>query len=228
MAAKTRTNMNQNLSRSVIGSLALLLVLPGAILCGVVWNPFLDAWMAIVIVISPIAAVLLAHLSLKRIHSPMGRTRGMRLAKISLLFGYAEIGLLAIVLLFPRREDRKQAYAASAVGSLRVLDTAMHAYADSHPEKGYPASLTALPSAVQGDDYESSVVRSLSDGHRSCYRFSYSARSRHSDEHFDAYEVLADPVCPGTSYLRHFFMDQTGTIRMAQGGPANAQSPTLQ
>jgi len=217
--------MSQNFSRSAIGSFALLLVLPGAILYALVGTLSLDVWMTIVIVISPIAAVLLAHLSLKQIRTSTDRMNGMRLAEMSLLFGYAEIGLLAIVLLFPRREDRKQAYAASALGSLRVLDAATRAYANSHPKEGFPASLTALSSEMKGDDYDSSVVRSLSVGERSCYRFSYSARSTHGDEYIDAYQVLADPVCPGTSYLRHFFMDQAGTIRYASDGQANGQSP---
>src|SRR6266404_1657253 len=82
--------MSQNFSRSAIGSFALLLVLPGAILYALVGTLSLDVWMTIVIVISPIAAVLLAHLSLKQIRTSTDRMNGMRLAEMSLLFGYAE------------------------------------------------------------------------------------------------------------------------------------------
>jgi hypothetical protein len=219
--------VHQNISRNAIASFVLLLVLPGTILYAVVWDAFLDVWVAIAIVISPIAAVLLAHLSLKQMRASTGRTSGMRLAEMCRLFGFAEIGLISIVLLFSHKEDRKQAYAASAVGSLSALDEAARAYANSHPKEGFPASLAALSSAAQGDDYHSSLVRSLSKGDRSCYRFTYSARSTHSDEYIDAYRVVADPVCPGTTYLRHFFVDQTGTIRSAKNVQATAESPPL-
>lgn len=225
--AETGTRVQQNISKSAIVSLVLLLILPGIILYEVVWDAFLDVWVAIVIVISPIAAVLLAHLSLKQIRASTGGTSGLRLAEMCRPFGFAEIGLISIVLVFSHKEDRKQAYAADAIGSLRTLDETARAYADSHPKEGFPTSLVTLSSAAQGDDYHSSLVRSLGKGDRSCYRFSYSVRSTRGDKFNDAYQAFADPVCPGTSYLRHFFIDQTGTIRYAKDVQANPQSPPL-
>jgi hypothetical protein len=120
---------------------------------------------------------------------------------------------------------------SSAVGSLRTLYFANMAYAKDHPEVGYPKKLNDLSSRpdepVQHDDRKWMIDPSLSGGLKTGYRFGYAPRSSRGDGKVDAYELSADPLEPGKHGKRHFFMNETGVIRVSETGSANAADPVL-
>ena len=120
---------------------------------------------------------------------------------------------------------------SAAVVSLRTLYSANIAYAKGHPKDGYPGKLRELSSrsdeSEQHNDAEWVVDPFIAGGVKSAYKFTYSPRSSMGDENFDTYEVRADPLEPGKSGKRHFFMNETGVVRVSETGPANATDPAL-
>jgi len=109
---------------------------------------------------------------------------------------------------------------SSAVGSLRSLYLANLAYAKDHPAEGYPQHLNDVaPQLVPGDG--------LAVGEKSGYRFSYSVSGLERGRRYEAYEISADPDVPGKTGNRHFFMDETGIVRVSTTGPANASDSAL-
>ncbi len=124
---------------------------------------------------------------------------------------------------FPElREAQLAANEAEVVAVLRVVNTACVAYSSTHPEEGYPASLSDL--GPEGDDL---VDAAIASGTRNGYLFEYLARDTNRDGILDVYEVRASPVAPGKSGKRYFFTDETGVIRQSEEGPATATSPPV-
>jgi type IV pilus assembly protein PilA len=120
---------------------------------------------------------------------------------------------------------------SSAVGSLRTLYFANIAYAKDHPEDGYAKKLIDLSSRsdkpVQHNGPEWMIDPALVGGLKTGYRFGYASHSSKGDGKVDAYELSADPLEPGQFGKRHFFMNETGVIRVSETGPANASDPAL-
>src|ERR1700730_5065775 len=114
---------------------------------------------------------------------------------------------------------------SSAVGSLRTLYSSNSAYAKSHPQQGYPNKLADLsrPSDKwRGEDEPEWVIDpALAAGTRFGYAIAYHPRRSAHNGKIDAYEITADPVQPSEHDKHHFFMNETGTIRMSETGPAN-------
>jgi len=98
---------------------------------------------------------------------------------------------------------------ASAVGSLRTLNTALITYNATYPDVGFAPNLEVLggngpqePSA----QHAGLIDDSLASGVKSGYQFHYTRMGK------DAYTITARPVEPENG-LRSFFTDQTGVIR---------------
>ena len=110
----------------------------------------------------------------------------------------------------------------SAVGSLRTLNVAALAYSTNYGK--YPARLSNLgpsatgagPSADAAGLIDSVLARGIKSGYTFRYKMS---QTTGPDEKVGiaAYTITADPVVPGSSGRRHFFTDQTGTIRSEDG-----------
>lgn len=113
---------------------------------------------------------------------------------------------------------------SAAVGSLRILYSANLAYAKSHPPEGYSQHLNDL---VPQLERERPTEVFAATGERSGYKFAYTVRTSKGSGKNDAYEISADPTVPGKTGDRHFFLDETGIIRVSATGPANASDPAL-
>src|SRR5579872_5196112 len=100
----------------------------------------------------------------------------------------------------------------SAVGSLRILNTATHAYAMTHPERGFPAALEDLSRSHNHVDDPYVIDDHLSSGIKSGYQFMYTPRSTQHDGKLDAYNAIAEPVVVGTTGNRYFFTDESGVV----------------
>jgi type IV pilus assembly protein PilA len=124
-----------------------------------------------------------------------------------------------------------QANESSAVGSLRAIYSANFAYAKNHSAEGYPRNLNelSLHSDKPEQPHEAEWVLDpvIAAGTKSGYRFVYSPGSPMGDRKSDSYGVRADPVKPGKSGKRYFFMNETGMIHVSELGPANSTDPVL-
>jgi hypothetical protein len=115
---------------------------------------------------------------------------------------------------------------ASAVGSLRTINTAEVTYASTYPDVGFTnlASLGGAGGDVSGAGLIDSV---LASGTKSGYSFAITAAGGGSGSPNTTYSVTGDPVNSQTGQ-RHFFTDQSGVIRYDTSSAATATSSPLQ
>jgi Domain of unknown function (DUF4190) len=110
----------------------------GSLICGI-FCFFLPA---------SLIAVILGHLSLSEIRKSAGRLKGQGLATTGLILGYLGIALIPFLLIIAAianlLRSKMAANEASAVGSLRTLNTAAIRYALQCPDFGFPASVENL------------------------------------------------------------------------------------
>jgi type II secretory pathway pseudopilin PulG len=137
------------------------------------------------------------------------------------------LGIMAVPNLLRARLAANQ---ASAVGSLRTVNTAAIAYSEAYG-KGFPTSLAVLsPPPGNGTPNASTaglIDTALAAGQKSGYIFTYQPGERDADGKITAYTCRADPVKPGNTGENHYFTDQTGVIRQERDRPADAQSPPI-
>lgn len=143
----------------------------------------------------------------------MRKNKGFSL--IELLIVVAIILIIAAIAIPNLLRSRISANEASAVGSLRSLNTVSVTYASTYG--GFPPSLTAL-GPVAGGGAPTAAAADLIDsvlaaGTKSGYTFTFAATDANGDGKMDTYVVNADPVTPGTTGQRYFFTDQSGVVR---------------
>jgi type IV pilus assembly protein PilA len=193
----------------------------GSLVCGILFF-FLPA---------AIAAVVLGHLSLSEIRQSAGRLAGRGMAIAGLVLGYLGLSFIPILIIaaiaIPNLlRANMAANEASAVGSIRTINTACVTYATEH--KSLPSSLANLgPGAHPGADASDLIGGDLASGQKSGYLFTYEPGPM-QDGAIISYEVHADPVKPEATGRRYFFTDQTGIIRSSLHVQANSESPPLQ
>jgi hypothetical protein len=121
------------------------------------------------------------------------------------------------------------AYQASAVGSLRTLNTAEITYSSTY-NQGFSASLADLaPGTAATPTAEAAglIDSVLASGEKSGYRFVYSAGPRDANGRIDTYTITASPIKPGATETNYYYTDQTGVIRQNSTGPASATDSPL-
>jgi prepilin-type N-terminal cleavage/methylation domain-containing protein len=143
----------------------------------------------------------------------MRKNKGFSL--IELLIVVAIILIIAAIAIPNLLRSRIAANEASAVGSLRSLNTVSVTYSSTYG--GFPPTLASLGPAAGGGaptaanaDLIDSV---LAAGTKSGYTFTYAAVDSDGNGTMDTYTVNGDPVTPGTTGQRYFFTDQTGVVR---------------
>jgi hypothetical protein len=219
------------LNRNSIISIALCLVLPTFLAYAVVFAPINPPEIVFVVcaLLLPLAAAFFGHAARRQISkSGQDGARGLKLATVGLTIGYLEIAMVGLVLFGTRpHHNTLGAYEASAVGSVRTLNVAVHTYASAHPQVGFPKTLKDLsPNDSRSDQY-SLIDQTLASGVKLQYRFTYVPRSTKVNGINDGYQIYADPTGSQKTDARHFFTDQTTVIRWASGTTANESSPAL-
>lgn len=211
----------------------------GSLVCGILFF-FLP---------SAIAAIILGHLSLSEIRKSGGRLVGDGMAIAGLVLGYIGLAAIPFILIIAAiaipnlLRARTAANEASAVGSLRMINTAAMSYSATYPN-GFPPSLDSLGgSGAATCDHAELIDATLASGQKSGYVFSYAlvshtrlahrvspdaAQAGCSEAGGTAYAASADPVTRGTTGQRSFYTDQTGIIRFDLTGAATADSPPLE
>jgi len=145
---------------------------------------------------------------------------------IELLIVVAIILIIAAIAIPNLLRSRMAANEASAVGSLRTINTACVTYSTIYQNAGYPPSLAALGPAASATSTSADLVDSvLSGGTKSGYTFSFTAGSGTPST---GYSVTANPINRGTSGQRGFYTDQSGVIRYDATTTATSTSSPLQ
>ena len=145
---------------------------------------------------------------------------------IELLIVVAIILIIAAIAIPNLLRSRMAANEASAVGSMRTLNTAEVTYSTTYGI-GYAASIAALGPAATASSTSADLIDSvLAASSKSGYSFAYSAGSASTGTRTD-YTITATPLSASTG-SRTFFTNQSGVIRAdATGGTATASSTPI-
>ena len=149
------------------------------------------------------------------------QSRGFSL--IELLIVVAIILIIAAIAIPNLLRSRISANEASAVGSLRTLNTAEITYNTSYPSAGFTCTLSALGPPSGNTSASSSaaglVDSTLANGVKSGYSFALSGCG--SNVPVPTYESTGAPVSPGTTGQRYFCSDASGVIKFDPSSTAN-------
>ena len=146
---------------------------------------------------------------------------------IELLIVVAIILIIAAIAIPNLLRSRMAANEASAVGSIRTINTAAVTYSTTYPDVGYPATLVQLKPAATATSTNADLVDSvLAGGTKSGYTFAMTVGAGASTPQ-TSYNVSAGPVS-SSSGTRYFFSDQSGVIRGNAAGAATSTSSPLQ
>jgi prepilin-type N-terminal cleavage/methylation domain-containing protein len=155
-----------------------------------------------------------------------GYQRGFSL--IELLIVVAIILIIAAIAIPNLLRSKMAANEASAVGSMRTLNTACVTYSTTYG--GYPASLVVMggegTSALPTSASSELIDNVLQTGIKTGYSFSFSAATADAVGNIDSYLITAAPIKPGVTGIRYFFTDQSGVIRANSAGAAATSSST--
>jgi len=147
---------------------------------------------------------------------------------IELLIVVAIILIIAAIAIPNLLRAKMAANEASAVGSMRTVNTAAVEYSTSY--QTYPASLSVLGPIASGGTASSGLAdlidSVLSTGTKSGYSFAYTAGTSSGGNYLN-YTLTAAPTSPGTTGQRYFFTDQSGVIRADSAAAATSSSTPI-
>ena len=157
----------------------------------------------------------------------MRRHKGFSL--IELLLVVAVITIIAAIAIPNFLRSRLRANEASAVASLRVINTAAVTYSISYPDMGYPAQLLTLGGAnpcVANSGQACLIDDVLSQGNKAGYNFAWQGDGAAPSVTFT---LTSAPQVVGSSGQRMFCTDQTGLIHYdVTGSGCTSASEVLQ
>jgi type IV pilus assembly protein PilA len=140
---------------------------------------------------------------------------------IELLIVVAIILIIAAIAIPNLLRSKMAANEASAVGSLRTINTSSVAFSTTYGN--YPTKLSDLgPSTAPTSRAADLIDSALVTGTKSGYTFSFNAATP-----YQQYSIQAKPVNAGVTGQRYFFTDQSGVIRVNLSSPALATDNPL-
>jgi type IV pilus assembly protein PilA len=146
---------------------------------------------------------------------------------IELLIVVAIILIIAAIAIPNLLRSRIAANEASAVGSVRTINTAEVTFASTYPDVGFTGTLANLGgTGTSATSTGALLIDSvLASGTKSGYTFVLGGTS---GTPVVTYNVTATPVASGQTGQRGFFSDQSGVIRYDPAGAATSTSNPLQ
>lgn len=142
---------------------------------------------------------------------------------IELLIVVAIILIIAAIAIPNLLKSRIAANQASAVGSLRTINTSEITYSTTY-NTGFSPTLVALgpPASGNGSAASAGMIDSiLAAGSKSGYSFVY-ATTADAGGRYDTYTLNANPSTVGTTGTNYYFTDQSGVIRQNSTAAAAA------
>jgi type II secretory pathway pseudopilin PulG len=186
-----------------------------------------------------IPAVVLGHMSRKKIQESMGRLKGDGMALAGLILGYSSVVvgipvmlIIAAIAVPNLLRSRMVANDAGAMSTVRTVNTAQVTYSTAYPTAGYARDLALLGSGggdCKGTDYPSAQHACLlddvvagpqcSDG-AWCSKagFKYSMTATCAAEGCTEYVITATPINPSTG-SRSFCSAPDAVVRYRRGPP---------
>ncbi len=154
------------------------------------------------------------------------RKREKGFSLIELLIVVAIILIIAAIAIPNLLRSKMAANEASAVGSLRTLNTACVSYSTTYGT-GYPVALANLGPGTPATAATADLIDSvLASGTKSGYVFTFVSGAPVGGQ-VPTYTINANPVTVGTTGQRGFFTDQSGVIRANPTGPATVNSTPI-
>jgi len=142
--------------------------------------------------------------------------RGFTLVEI--MIAVSIILVLAVLVVPNVLRARINSNEVATISNLSSLGKAIQQYSMSNDYK-YPQTFQALVSPASNPPY---IDKDFIDNAKSGYLYVYEYQD---DENF---RLLASPKTPGRTGVRYFYLDETGTIRAKEGGPASESDPPVQ
>jgi len=150
---------------------------------------------------------------------------------IELLIVVAIILIIAAIAIPNLLRSRIAANQASAIGSLRIINTAEVTYSSSFGQ-GFSSTLLQLGPPASGPVTAAAaglIDSVLASGQKSGYSFVYAPTMVDARGFYNGYNLNANPVLPGQTGSAYYFTDQTHVIRGSTAGTASASdSPVAQ
>jgi len=153
----------------------------------------------------------------------MMREKAKGFSLIELLVVVAIILIIASIAVPNLMRSKMATNEASAVSSLRTLNTASVTYSTNYSV--YPGALASLgpmvgtsPSSATADLIDSVLAGGIKAG----YTITYTPGSGNG-----SYSITAAPTTPGVTGTRYFYTDQSGVIRADPSSPATSASSPL-
>ena len=147
----------------------------------------------------------------------MKTRRGFTLVEMMIVV--AIVMTLATLAISSVLRARHNANEVAAVASCRTVVTAtQNFYANSYPHT-YPSDLSDLVPPVSNPPYLDNV---LASGTKQGYRFTYTFVNSES------FTLNADPTVSGRTGTRHFYADETSTIKANENSQAGPNDPVVE
>jgi type IV pilus assembly protein PilA len=155
------------------------------------------------------------------------RKRQKGFSLIELMIVVAIILIIAAIAIPNLLGAKMSANEASAVGSIRTVNTACITYNVTY-NIGFPAALSNLGPAAVADYTAADLIDStLVSGVKSGYNFAYVSGAPDATGFISTYTLNVNPSAPGQSGVRFFYSDQSGVINYAYGAPATSSDPAF-
>ena len=145
---------------------------------------------------------------------------------IELLIVVAIILIIAAIAIPNLMRSKMAANEASAVASVRTLNTASTTYSSTYGI-GFPAALANLAPAAAATAAAADLIDNvLATGTKSGYNFVLTPLAAVGGV-VPGYSINSNPVKQDTTGIRYFFSDQSAVIRQAIGGAATVASTPI-